>query len=236
MHYVFSGVTEAFRLLFTFNAQVYQSALLSLEISSISTLFACLIGLPIGLSIGLNNFPGKRFVIMFFNALYSIPTVIIGLFVYSLICRQGPFGFLNLLYTPFAMILGQFLLILPLIIALSIAATRSVDARVIKTALTLGANYRQFIITVLREGKVSYLAAALLGFGRAFGEIGVSMMLGGNIRGYTRNITTTIALETSKGEFALGIAMGIILLVIAFIISSIIQYLQTLKQDAALRT
>jgi tungstate transport system permease protein len=152
--------------------------------------------------------------------------VLIGLFVFSLISRQGPLGFLGLLFTPSAMIIGQFILAIPIIIALTISAVQGVDARVRPTALTLGANHFQTILTVLTEARFALMAAIIAGFGRVIGEVGSALMLGGNIRNYTRTITTAIALETSKGEFGFAIALGIILMVVAFSVNILFRYFQ----------
>ena len=226
MTFFIEGIKSALSLLFSFNREIYGAVFLSLRLATLSTLFAAIIGVPLGFIIGINDFCGKRLVIVIFNTLYSLPTVLIGLFVYGMISRIGLFGSLNLLYTPQAMIIGQSILILPLITALTISTARTVDKRVFKTCLTLGANYFQSSLTTFFEYKPSFLAAIIAGFGRAFGEVGVSMMLGGNIRGYTRNITTSIAFETAKGEFALGIALGLILLLVACLISILLQFLQ----------
>jgi tungstate transport system permease protein len=156
----------------------------------------------------------------------AIPTVVIGLFVFSFISRQGPLGVLGLLFTPAAMVVGQFLLATPIVVALSYAAIQGIDPRVKMTALTLGARSHQVIITLLLEARFAIIAAVIAGFGRVIGEVGSAMMLGGNIRGYTRTISTAIALETSKGEFSLGLALGMILLTVALSVNIALRYLQ----------
>jgi len=164
--------------------------------------------------------------ITFFNTLLSFPTVVVGLLVFAFISRQGPLGFLGILFSPTAMIIGQFILAIPIITALTIAAVQGVDRRVRLTALTLGANRMQTSITVLNEARFALMAAIIAGFGRIVGEVGAAIMLGGNIRHYTRTITTAIALETSKGEFGFAIALGIILMIVSFAVNILFRYFQ----------
>jgi tungstate transport system permease protein len=224
--YLIDGFREAFRLILNCDPEVLGISFISIKIASASTLIASAIGVPLGFSIATCEFHGKRLVITIFNTLLALPTVVVGLMVYSLLSRQGPCGSLNLLFTPLAMIIGQFVLALPIITALSISAVQHVDRRARDTALTLGASERQAARVVLREGRFALLAAIIAAFGRVFAEVGVSMMLGGNIRFYTRNIPTAIALETGRGEFDLAIALGIILLAAAFAINILFQCLQ----------
>jgi tungstate transport system permease protein len=161
------------------------------------------------------------------NTLMALPTVVVGLFVFSLIANRGPFGGLNLLFTPWAMILGQAVLAAPIIAALTLAAVEGADPRIADTALTLGATRARASWALLSESRLAVLAAVTAGFGRVFAEVGVSMMLGGNIKNYTRNITTTIALQSSMGEFALGLALGIVLLTVAFGLNLAVQLLRS---------
>ncbi len=215
------------RLIVDFNPEVLRIASVSLKVSTTSTALASLVGIPLGFYIASNKFRCKRAVTTVVNTLLALPTVVVGLMVYSLLSRIGPLGSLNLLFTPTAMVIGQFILALPIVSALSITAIESVDRRVRETALSLGASQKQAAITILREVKLALLAAVIAGFGRVFAEVGVSMMLGGNIRFYTRNITTAIALETGRGEFALGIALGIILLAVALVLNILFQCLHS---------
>ena len=229
MEYILEGFGAAFRLIISLDPEMVNITLVSLKVSSISTILATVIGVPVGFYIAIRNFRGKRAIVTLLNTLMALPTVVIGLWVYSLISRRGPFGSWGLLYTPWAMVMGQTILAFPIIAALSLSATQGVDKRVQKTALTLGANDLQSALLILSEGRFAILSAIIAGFGRVFAEVGVSMMVGGNIRGFTRNITTAIAFETGKGEFALGIALGIILLTVAFSINVLFQYLQQKK-------
>ncbi len=218
--------SQAVEMLITLDRELLAIIFVSVKVSVLSTVLATLIGIPLGFGISITDFWGKRVTITILNTLMAVPTVVVGLFVYGLLSHQGPFGSLGLLYTPWAMVIGQTILIIPIIGALSLSAIQSVDRRVERTALTLGANRWQAAFMVFSQGKYALLAAIIAGFGRVFAEVGISMMLGGNIRGYTRNITTAIALETGQGEFALGLALGIVLLAIAFSINLVFHYFQ----------
>lgn len=226
MDYIFEGVRNALKMIVSLDPEVIKITSVSLKVSTISIILATLTGVPVGFFIAVKDFWGKRGVITVLNTLMALPTVVVGLIVYSLVSRQGPLGPLGLLYTPWAMVIGQTILAFPIISALSLSAVQSVDERVSKTALTLGANNFQSALTVLAEGKFAVLSAIIAGFGRVFAEVGISMMVGGNIKGYTRNIPTAIAFETGKGEFALGIALGIILLTVAFSVNILLHYFQ----------
>jgi len=184
----------------------------SLKTSGLAALFASLLAVPAALFLAARDFRGKRLVLLINQTWMAAPTVVIGLLFYALLSRTGPFGRFGILYTQTAMTVGQVFLILPLIVGFSYTALRQVDRRARTTALTLGASRRQAGWVVLSEAKFPLLVAVLAGFARAVSEVGIAMMLGGNIRGQTRNITTTIALETAKGEFTTGVVLGAVLL------------------------
>ena len=226
MEYLLEALATALKLIFSFDSEVLKCAFVSLQVSSIAVLLAALVGLPLGFLIGMNEFSGKKTLITFFNTMMSLPTVVVGLLVFSFISRQGPLGVLGLLFTPAAMIIGQFILATPIITALSISAVQSIDPRIMITARTLGANSYQLGRTLILEARFAVMAAIIAGFGRVIGEVGSAMMLGGNIKGYTRTITTAIALETSKGEFALGLALGVVLLTVAFSVNALFGFVQ----------
>ena len=231
MNYIIDGFVKALQLIFSFDREVFSAVLVSLRVSCTAIVFATVIGLPLGFCIAIREFRGKRVVVTILNTLMALPTVVVGLTVYSLVSRRGPLGPLNLLYTPSAMVIGQFVLATPIISALTISATQSVDKEVETTAVTLGASRRQVASTVLLEAKVGLLAAVIAGFGRIIGEVGAAMMLGGNIRSVTRTISTAIALQTSMGEFEVGIALGIILMfihlvIVALVINTLFPYFQ----------
>lgn len=215
MDFFLDGLAQGFRLLTGLDPEVYGIAWVSLRVSLLAVAVAALLGLPLGFVIAQKAFPGRRAVILVFNTLMSLPTVAVGLIVFGLLSHRGALGALDLLYTPTAMTLAQALLAWPLITALTIAAVSGLDARAKATALTLGASRRQAALMVFKEARLAIMAALAAAFGRVVTEVGAAIMVGGNIRHYTRTLTTAIALETGKGEFALGLALGAILLVIA---------------------
>jgi len=212
------GVTQAVHLIVTLNPDVMEIAALSLFVSLSATFIAALISIPLGGLIHFQEFYGKRAVIIVIQTLYSVPTVVVGLLLYLMISRSGPLGFLGLLFTPEGMILGQTILIIPIITGLVISALSGVDKSISDTLVALGATGFQKILQIVIEARFAILSAVVLGFGRAIAEVGVAMMIGGNIRGFTRVLTTAITLETGMGEFGLSIALGIILLIVALIV------------------
>jgi len=213
-----NGIIQAIDLIVTLNPEVMQIAALSLYISLTATILAAIVAIPVGALIHFNTFHGKRAVIILIQTLYSVPTVVVGLILYLLISRSGPLGFLGLLFTPQGMILGQAVLIIPIMMGLVISALSGIDRGISDTLISLGATQFQKIIEIVKEARFAILSAVVLGFGRAIAEVGVAMMIGGNIRDHTRVLTTAITLETGMGNFALSIALGIILLVIALIV------------------
>ena len=198
----------------------------SLKVSCVSTIIAGLIGVPLGFTIAFGEFAGKRMVITLLNTLLALPTVVIGLFVYAFISRRGVLGIFDLLYTQKAIIIGQVLLIIPVVAVFTIAAISRIDQRYRKTAMTLGANRRQTAWVVFREARFGIVAAVIAAFGRVIAEVGISMMLGGNIKGFTRTMTTAMALEYDKGAFTLAVALGIVLLVISFGMNLLFHFFQ----------
>lgn len=196
---------------------------ISLKTSGLAALIASAIAVPWALFLAGREFPGKRLILVVNQTWMAAPTVVIGLLFYSLLSRSGPLGRLGLLYTQAAMTAGQVFLVLPLIAGFAYTALRQVDRRARQTALTLGANPRQAGWIVLREARFPLLVAVLAGFARAISEVGIAMMLGGNIRNATRNITTSIALETAKGEFGNGVVLGVLLLVLTLGINALVQ-------------
>lgn len=227
MEYILGGMWKALGLIFSLDREILSIALLSLKVSTIAIFLSSLVGVPLGFIIGSGQFWGKKGLTAIFNTLMALPTVVVGLLVYSLISRQGPLGPLELLFTPKAMVIGQFILATPIIVALTISATQAIDPRVKITAMTLGAGPLRTAVTVLSEAKFALMAAVVAGFGRVIGEVGCALMVGGNIRGYTRTMTTAISLETAKGEFAFGLALGFILLTVAFVVNILLHRLQS---------
>lgn len=229
MVFIIEGIHKAFKLILTLDREIFVIVLVSLRVSLTAVVLASLLGVYLGFLMAVKDYWGKRFSVSLVNTLLALPTVVVGLIVYSFISRRGPLGILGLLFTPSAMIIGQFILATPIIIALTHSAVQGIDKRVRNTALTLGATESQSAWMVIKEARYAVLAAVITGFGRVIAEVGAAMMLGGNIKGSTRTMTTAIALETSKGEFGFGIALGIILLIIAFGINALLHYFQSKK-------
>lgn len=226
MNYFSEALLAAIHLIFQFDPKVVEIVSTSLKISLIATLFASLFGLGLGIAAALCEFTGKKLLQQVLNTLMAMPTVMIGLIFYGLLSRRGPWGELGLLYTQSAVILGEASLIFPIIMNMTMVAVQSADNRLILTLKMLGAKTFHQIVLVLNELRFALLACVITGFGRAIGEVGAAMMLGGNIQGSTRTMTTAIALETSKGEFELGLALGLVLLLIAFIFNLLLQSLK----------
>ena len=223
---IWDGFARAIGLLVSFDPEVIRIAGRSLSISGTSCLLASLICLPLASLIHFNQFRGKRVLISSIQTLFAMPTVLVGLFVLVLFSRVGPLGFFHILFTPYAMVIGQILLISPLLLGFTISALSGVSREIVDTATSLGASGFQTIWLVLREARYAVLAAVIMGFARAISEVGCAMMVGGNIRGATRVMTTAITLEASKGDIALAIALGIILLFVALIINIALNRLQ----------
>jgi len=218
--------SHAFRLLWTLDSEVTEVAFRSLRLSTAATLFASCISVPAGVVIALTDFPGKRGMITTLSALMGVPTVVVGLFLYGLLSRRGILGNWGLLFTPTAIVVAEWILSTPIITRLTIAAVRGVDPRVYTTALTLGASRPWAYAKVLSEARGTVFAGVITGFGRAISEVGAAMIVGGNIQGSTRTLTTAIALESSKGDFALALALGLILVGIFLVLNLLFLRLQ----------
>ncbi len=219
MEFIFQGILEAFRLLLAGDPETYSAVAATLTASSCSMAASLAMGVPLGFALGHYNFAGKRQVRMVVDTMLALPTVFIGLLVYALISRQGPLGDMGLLFTLSGIAVGQTILALPIVVSLSATAIESTDANLRVAVTSLGASRRQLLLTSLWEVRHGILAAALTAYGRVMTEVGISMMVGGNIKWHTRTITTAIALETGKGMFAIGIALGLVLLAIAFAVN-----------------
>lgn len=227
MNDIAEGIAQAIGLIVTLNPEVMQIAALSLYISLAATILAALIAIPVAGLIHFHEFYGKRVLIIVIQTLYSVPTVVVGLLVYLMISRAGPLGFLGLLFTPQGMILGQTVLIVPIMTGLVITALGGIDKGISDTLVSLGATRFQKILAIVKEARFAILSAVVLGFGRAIAEVGVAMMIGGNIRGHTRVLTTAITLETGMGNFGFSIALGIILLIVALIVVVLLNIITT---------
>lgn len=226
MDLLFDSLYSAVLLIASLDAAMIEIVTVSLNVSGVSTLLASVLGVPLGFVVAFENFPAKRMAITFLNTLLALPTVVIGLFVYAFISRRGVFGPLDLLYTQPAIIVGQTILILPVVATFTIAAISRIDERYRKTAMTLGADRLQTAFVIFREARFGILAAIIAAFGRVISEVGISMMLGGNIKGFTRTMTTAMAMEYDKGEFVLAVALGLVLLGLSFGINFLFHFFQ----------
>jgi len=216
---IWNGLVRAVELIVTLNPEVMGITIRSLSISFVSVLIAAAINIPLGGLIEFRNFRGKGAVVNLIQTLYGLPTVTVGLFVFLLLSRSGPLGGLQFLYTPTGMVIGQMILISPILIGLTISALKGISPSIRDTAVSLGASQWQVILTVIKEARHAVIAAILIAFGRAISEVGVAMMIGGNIRGYTRVLTTSIALQTSMGNLEMSMALGIILICISMLLN-----------------
>jgi tungstate transport system permease protein len=226
MDFLIASLHAAVAMILALDPEVVHAVWASLFTSGISIMLAAVLGIPAGACLGLNRFTGRRAALTLLNTLMALPTVVVGLVVYGFLSRQGPLGAWGLLFTPAAMIIGQTVLATPIVANYTVAAVAGADPRIMSTALTLGAGRLLGTWQLLLEVRFGVMAAIVAGFGRVIAEVGVAMMLGGNIRNYTRTMTTAIALETSKGEFAFGLALGIVLLTVALVINLFLNLLQ----------
>lgn len=219
MDFFLNAGSAALHLIVKFDSEVWHIVMTSLIVSLSAVVIAAIPGIPLGVATALWRFPGRPVVRHGLNALMAVPTVVVGLLLYGLLSRRGPLGDYGLLFTPSGMVLGQAVLVLPIIWNLVITAIESTDPRLALTCRLLGANLTQQAGLFVREARVAIAAAIVMAFGRAIGEVGVAMMLGGNIAGYTRIMTTAIALETGKGEFEFALALGMVLLAVALLVN-----------------
>ncbi len=219
MDYLSQGFFNAFILLFSGDPETYSAIFTTIKISSMSISLSLITGLPLGFMLGYYNFPGKRQLRAVVDTLLALPTVVVGLLVYAFITQQGPLGHLGLLFEISGIVVAQVILILPIVISLTATAIESLDERLKATLLTLGAKGFRIVTGSLYEARLAIIAAAVTAYGRAIAEVGISMMIGGNIKWHTRTITTAIALETGKGQFETGIALGIVLLLMGFTVN-----------------
>jgi tungstate transport system permease protein len=226
MDYILEGLKQGLKLLLPPSGEILRIVALSLVVSGAATLLASLAAVPASLFLALKEFRGKRFLVGLVNTAMSVPAVLIGLLVYGLVNRRGPLGTLGLLFTPGAMVLAQALLAFPLITALALAALKGIAKDARDLALSLGANRLQLAAAVIRQGRFAFLTAIIAGFSRVIGETGMTLMVGGNIKGQTRVLTTAISLETMKGNFEIGIALGIVLLLAALAVNVALQGVQ----------
>jgi len=226
MDSITQGFIQAVHLIFHLNPELFGIILLSLKVSGLALVIATALGLPLGALLGLRRFPGRDLAISVSNTFMGLPPVVVGLFVYLLLSRKGPLGFLGLLYSPSAMIIAQTILALPIVASLCRSAIVNVDPVIRQASRSLGATPQQETLTVIIEARYGILSAVIAAFGRVMAEVGSILIVGGNIAGYTRVMTTTIALETDKGNFELALALGIILLTLSFIVNAALHIVQ----------
>jgi tungstate transport system permease protein len=226
METIIQGFVSAFQLITHLNPELLRIILLSLEVSGLALVAATVLGLPLGALLALKPFPFRGLLLSLLNTGMGLPPVVVGLFLYLILSRSGPLGFMALLYSPTAMIIGQAILAFPIVTSLAHAAIVGVDPVIRLAAQTLGATPWQEATTVVREARYGVGAAVIAGFGRVSAEVGLVLMVGGNIAHYTRVMTTTIALETDKGNFDLGIALGLILLTLSLMVNLALRAVQ----------
>jgi tungstate transport system permease protein len=223
---VFEGIRKAFWLLVTFDAEVMGITWLSLKVSGVATLISLVLGISTGTLVALARFPGKRIVASLINTGMALPPVVVGLFVSIFLWRSGPLGFLGILYTPTAMILAQAVIATPIVMGITLAAIQHLPEKLKLQILALGATRLQMVWFLMREAKLPLLAAVMAGFGGVISEVGASIMVGGNIKGYSRVLTTATVMETSRGNFDVAIALSIILLLLAYLINAALTHIQ----------
>jgi tungstate transport system permease protein len=226
MDIIIDGIKQAFILLFTLDPEVLGITWLSLKVSGTATLISLLIGVSVGTAVALTQFPGRRVVISLINTGMGLPPVVVGLFVTIFLWRNGPLGFLEILYTPTAIIIAQAIIATPIVMGISLAAIQALPANLRLQILALGATRLQMVWILVKEARLPLLAAIMAGFGGVISEVGASIMVGGNIKGYSRVLTTATVMETSKGNFDIAMALGIILLLLAFMVNAILTQIQ----------
>jgi tungstate transport system permease protein len=232
MELIWAGIRQAIDLLVGLDPEVLGITWLSLQVAATSTGLALLVGIPLGMLIALARFPGRALVISLVNTGMGLPPVVVGLFVSIWLWRSGPLGLLELLYTPTAIVIAQFVIAAPIVTGLTLAAVQQIPAKFRLQMVALGASRRQFLRLLLHEARLPMLAAVMAGFGGVISEIGASMMVGGNIRGQTRVLTTATVMETAKGSFDVAIALSLILLAVTFLVNYALTALQQRRRPA----
>ena len=230
MDLIVEGVSRAIVLLFTGDAELWRVIWLSLLVSGTATLLSLLLGIPAGTFLALTDFPGRRIIVSLVNTGMGLPPIVVGLFVTILLWRSGPLGFLRLLYTPAAMVIAQCVIATPIVTGLTLAAMQALNPRLRLQILALGATRFQMLWLLMREARLPLLAAVMAGFGGAISEVGASIMVGGNIQGQTRVLTTATVMETSRGNFAMAIALSLVLLVLMLCVNAFLTSIQQRKR------
>lgn len=231
MDLIWQGIFEAVRLIVTGDREILDVTLRTLQISGSATLISLILGVPLGTLLALSEFPGRRFFLSILNTAMGLPPVVVGLWVSIFLWRSGPFGFLNLIYTPVALVIAQAIIASPVVIGLTSAAIQQTDPKLRMLIKALGTTRIQFLWLLLKEVRFSLLAAVIAGFGAVVSEVGASMMVGGNIKGSTRVLTTATVLEVSKGNFEIAIALTIILSLLAYAVTLWLTLLQQRQHE-----
>lgn len=226
MELIWQGLLEAFRLIVSGDPGVLQITWLSLQVSGGATLLSLLVGIPVGMALALTRFPGRSLCLALVNTGMGLPPVVVGLFVTIFFWRSGPLGFLGLLYTPTAIVVAQFIIAAPIVTGLTVAAMQQLNPRLRLQLQALGASRWQLLWLLMREARLPLLAAVMAGFGGVISEVGASMMVGGNLLGQTRVLTTATVLETGKGSFDVAIALSVILLALVFGVNYLLTWIQ----------
>ncbi|MCX5878916.1 MAG: ABC transporter permease [Deltaproteobacteria bacterium] len=226
MDLILEGIKKAFWLLITFDPEVMGITFLSIKVSGSATLISLIIGISVGAGVALTRFPGRRIVVSLINTGMALPPVVVGLFVTISLWRNGPLGFMGILYTPLAMIVAQTVIATPIVTGITLAAVQQLPAKLRLQILALGATRLQMLWILVKEAKLSLLAAVMAGFGGVISEVGASIMVGGNIKGYSRVLTTATVMETGRGNFDVAIALSIILLLLAYLINLVLTQVQ----------
>lgn len=230
MELIWEGIKQAFLILLTGDREVLRITLLSLEVSGAATAISLLAGIPLGILIALSRFPGRSLVVSLINTGMGLPPVVVGLFVSIFLWRGGPLGLLELLYSPTAMVIAQIIIAFPIVAGLTLSAFQTLNPRLSLQLLGIGASRPQLLWLLCKEARLPLLAAVMAGFGGVISEVGASMMVGGNIRGETRVLTTATVLETGKGNFEVAIALSLILLILSFAVNLLLTYIQQQEQ------
>src|SRR6185369_93963 len=226
MELILEGISKAIALIFSLDPEVLSITLLSLKVSTLATLISLVLGISSGTLLALSSFPGRRLIISIVNTGMGLPPVVVGLFVTILLWRNGPFGFLEILYTPSAMIIAQAVIATPIVMGITVASIQNLPANLKLQILALGATRSQMVRMLVREARLPLLAGVMAGFGGVISEVGASIMVGGNIKGYTRVLTTATVMETGRGNFDIAIALSIILLLFCFVINYVLTHIQ----------
>lgn len=231
MELIWQGLVKAFEILINLDPEVLEVTWLTLQVSGSATIISVLIGIPLGTILALKQFPGRSFLVSLANFGMGLPPVVVGLWVSIFLWRSGPFGFLGIIYTPVAIVIAQAVIASPIVISFTLAAIQQISPRLRLQLMALGASRLQVLWSLIREARLGLLAAVMAGFGGVVSEVGASMMVGGNIKGETRVLTTATVMEVSKGNFDVAIAISVILLLLAYLVTAVLTAVQQRRSN-----